>query len=116
MDKEILLLDEATGALDSESERLVYEALMEARKGRTIITIAHVNEINDFWEHAITNLEQRPHGLSTIQHADVTCVLQDGRVGEFGTHGELLKKKGFYFHIVSSMPPVRDLESLCWRL
>lgn len=43
MDKEILLLDEATSALDSESEELVYKALMEAGKGRTIITVAHVS-------------------------------------------------------------------------
>jgi ATP-binding cassette subfamily B protein len=44
MDKEILLLDEATSALDSGSEGLVYEALMEAGKGRTIIAVAHVSE------------------------------------------------------------------------
>ena len=45
MDKEILLLDEATSALDSESEGLIYEALMEAGKGRTIVAVAHVSEM-----------------------------------------------------------------------
>ena len=48
MDKEILLLDEATSALDSESEGLVYKALMEAGKGRSIVAVAHVSETKDF--------------------------------------------------------------------
>ena len=50
MNKEILLLDEATSALDSESERLVYEALMEVGKGRTIIAVAHVSRESICWQ------------------------------------------------------------------
>jgi ABC-type multidrug transport system fused ATPase/permease subunit len=72
-DTPILILDEPTAALDTESERLVLERLM---KGRTVITIAH--------------------RLSTIRDADKIIVLKDGVVHEQGTHAELLKLNGVY--------------------
>ena len=72
----ILILDEATSSLDSESERLVQEALERLMKSRTTFVIAH--------------------RLSTIQAADQILVLAGGRVVERGTHGELLGKKGEY--------------------
>ena len=72
----IILLDEATAALDSESEHLVQEAITELCKGRTTIAIAH--------------------RLSTIMHADRILVVEDGSVVESGRHEELLSKGGRY--------------------
>jgi ATP-binding cassette, subfamily B, bacterial MsbA len=72
----IILLDEATASLDSESERHVQEALDVLCKGRTTLVIAH--------------------RLSTIMHADCILVVEDGRVTESGRHDELLRKGGRY--------------------
>jgi len=76
----ILLLDEATAALDSGSEAMVQEALNKASEKRTTITAAHRR--------------------STIQHADVICVLEGGKLVEAGNHGELIGKGGAYARIV----------------
>jgi ABC-type multidrug transport system fused ATPase/permease subunit len=72
----ILLLDEPTAALDSESEKLVIEALERLMKGRTVITIAH--------------------RLTTIRDADQIIVISDGVVAENGTHDELMAKNSIY--------------------
>ena len=72
----ILILDEPTAALDTESERLVMEGLGRLMKGRTVITIAH--------------------RLSTIRDADKIIVLSGGIVAEQGSHDELLKLNGIY--------------------
>ena len=76
----ILILDEATSALDSESERLVQEALEHLMQDRTTLVVAH--------------------RLSTIKHADVICVVHEGRIVEQGTHDELYAKKGYYTKLV----------------
>ncbi|KAL2129701.1 hypothetical protein VTI74DRAFT_7418 [Chaetomium olivicolor] len=75
----VLLLDEATSSLDSESEKLVQAAFERVAKGRTTVAVAH--------------------RLATIQGADIIYVLGEGKVLEKGTHAELLKQKGVYWHM-----------------
>ena len=76
----ILILDEATSALDSESEKLVQEALEHLMKDRTTLVVAH--------------------RLSTIKHADLICVMHEGRIVERGTHDELYALGGYYTKLV----------------
>jgi ABC-type multidrug transport system fused ATPase/permease subunit len=83
----ILILDEPTAALDTESEKLVIDALDRLMKGRTVITIAH--------------------RLSTIRDSDKILVLKDGVVFEEGTHDELVARGGFYaelYHVQFGQP------------
>ncbi|MDR3260922.1 MAG: ABC transporter ATP-binding protein/permease [Tannerella sp.] len=72
----ILILDEATSSLDTESERLVQEALENLMRNRTTIVIAH--------------------RLSTIRNADEICVMHEGEIVERGRHGELIASNGYY--------------------
>jgi ABC-type multidrug transport system fused ATPase/permease subunit len=76
----ILLLDEATSALDNESEAIVQAALDRARLGRTTIIVAH--------------------RLSTILNADVIFAFDKGQIVEFGTHDQLMARKGVYYNLV----------------
>ena len=77
----ILILDEATASLDTESEKLVQEALDRLMSNRTTIAIAH--------------------RLSTIKNADMIVVMDDGKIVECGTHEQLIEKDGYYKKLYS---------------
>jgi ATP-binding cassette subfamily B multidrug efflux pump len=78
-DPRILILDEATSNIDTETERLIQDALLRLMEGRTSIVIAH--------------------RLSTIQHADKILVMHKGKIREEGTHQELLARRGYYYRL-----------------
>jgi ATP-binding cassette subfamily B protein len=78
-DPKILVLDEATSSIDTETEMLIRDALEKLLEGRTSIIIAH--------------------RLSTVQNADCIIVLHHGRIRETGTHQELLRLKGIYWRL-----------------
>jgi len=75
----ILILDEATAAMDTQTERQIQTALERLTKNRTTIMIAH--------------------RLSTLRSADKLIVIENGKMPEFGTHNELLAKKGIYYKL-----------------
>lgn len=79
-DPKIIILDEATASLDTQTEKQIQEALGKLTKGRTTIAIAH--------------------RLSTLSSADRLIVLDKGKLAEFGTHTELMKAKGVYYKLV----------------
>src|SRR5450756_520162 len=79
-DAPILLLDEATASLDSQSEQAVQEALAQLMEGRTTLVVAH--------------------RLSTVRHADRILVMDDGKTTERGTHQELMSRNGRYAELV----------------
>jgi ABC-type multidrug transport system fused ATPase/permease subunit len=87
----LLLLDEATSSLDSESEKLVQDAIERAagESGRTVIAVAH--------------------RLATIQKADIIFVLGSGKVLEEGDHQSLLRMRGVYYQMVSLPVVIRQL-------
>ena len=78
-DPKILILDEATAAMDTETERKIQTAIERLSKGRTTITIAH--------------------RLSTLRDADKLIVIENGKMPEAGTHLELINKKGIYYNL-----------------
>lgn len=75
----ILILDEATAAMDTETERRIQDSLADLKHGRTTIAIAH--------------------RLSTLRDADVLAVIDQGKMVEYGTHDELIQKKGEYYNL-----------------
>jgi subfamily B ATP-binding cassette protein MsbA len=85
----ILIFDEATSSLDSESEHLIQEAMMDVMKNRTTFVIAH--------------------RLSTILEADKILVIKDGEIKESGKHKELLEKKDLYYSLYNLQFPDMDI-------
>jgi ATP-binding cassette subfamily B protein len=87
----ILILDEATSSVDTESEQEIQKALSVICKGRTTIAIAH--------------------RLSTLKNADIIFVFDDGRIAESGTHEQLLEKQGIYYKLVMIQTQLTRLET-----
>ena len=90
IDPRILILDEATSSVDTETEKEIQKALDNLVKGRTTIAIAH--------------------RLSTLQKADRLVVLDRGRVVEVGSHDELMEEEGAYYRLYQAQQRLSDHE------
>lgn len=88
----LLILDEATASLDTESEFMIQQALERLTKGRTTFAIAH--------------------RLSTLKHADRLVVIDGHRVAEVGSHEELIAKRGIYYRLVKAQLAMQGDENL----
>jgi ATP-binding cassette subfamily B protein len=88
----ILILDEATSSVDTETEKKIQEALSRLIKGRTTFAIAH--------------------RLSTLRNADRLMVLDKGKCAEIGTHDELMEKKGVYYKLVELQSEMSKIKAL----
>ena len=82
LDSKMLILDEATSNVDTQTEKRIQEAMLNLMKNKTCFVIAH--------------------RLSTIQNADLILVVRDGNIVEQGTHGDLMKQRGFYSELYNS--------------
>ncbi len=89
-DRRVLILDEATSSVDTQTERVIQEALKRVLANRTALVIAH--------------------RLSTVVDADEVVVLDHGRIVERGSHAELLARRGFYFNLYAMQFRARDAE------
>jgi ATP-binding cassette subfamily B protein len=88
----ILILDEATSAVDTDTEKQIQDAIARLIRGRTTFAIAH--------------------RLSTLRNADRLVVLKDGKVAEVGTHDELLEKKGEFHRLVEMQQEMSKIKAL----
>ncbi len=89
-DGELLLLDDALSAVDSETEREIFEGLMSARGGRTVLFVTH--------------------RMASLSRCDRILVMDEGRIAEQGTHDALLSRRGIYFDLYSRQLLARELE------
>lgn len=86
LDSEMLILDEATSNVDTQTERRIQSAMLQLMKNRTCFVIAH--------------------RLSTIKNADLILVVRDGNIVEQGIHSELINRRGFYYELYNSQNDV----------
>lgn len=91
-DPSLVILDEATSSVDTESEMKIQQAITEILKGRTSFVIAH--------------------RLSTIRHADCILVISKGKIVEMGTHDELILKHGQYYDLYTGQFEDEQSQSL----
>jgi ATP-binding cassette subfamily B protein len=91
-DPRVLILDEATSLVDTQTESLIQEALTRLVKGRTTFAIAH--------------------RLSTLKNADRLLVIAEGKRAEFGTHDELIEKKGTYYKLVEMQTKLSAIKAV----
>ena len=91
-DPRILILDEATSSVDTETEHQIQKALTRLIKGRTTFAIAH--------------------RLSTLRNADRLIVFEDGQVAEIGTHDELLAQRGIYYKLVQMQQDISRIRAV----
>jgi ATP-binding cassette subfamily B protein len=94
-DPPILILDEATSSVDSETEKHIQEAIANLIKGRTTIAIAH--------------------RLSTLRNANRLFFIEDGKIIEMGTHDELLAKDGHYAKLVRTQTELNKIKGTIWQ-
>jgi ATP-binding cassette subfamily B protein len=91
-DPRILILDEATSAVDTDTEKQIQDAIARLIKGRTTFAIAH--------------------RLSTLRNADRLLVLKSGKIEEIGTHDELLEKKGEFYRLVEMQQEMSKIKAI----